>query len=198
MMVLSMLIFGGPTLHYFAVALTIGILFGIYSSIFVAAGIAMWLGVKREDLVKATAKDHDPERSQRRGGGVESSRPPAPHDASPNPMATSAAPSSLAAQARRLYTEELVKGLAHLVQVAMDGARSLLDKPCEHPCWMRRRDLMQELQKGAQAWHRGMVNGLRHALVYGVSASRPGDLPPPGSAVAGCRWSTTTPSSSRS
>ena len=60
MMVLSMLIFGGPTLHYFAVALTIGILFGIYSSIFVAAGIAMWLGVKREDLVKATAKEHDP------------------------------------------------------------------------------------------------------------------------------------------
>ena len=59
MMVLSMLIFGGPTLHYFGVALTIGILFGIYSSIFVAAGIAMWLGVKREDLVKAN-KDHDP------------------------------------------------------------------------------------------------------------------------------------------
>ncbi len=60
MMVLSMLIFGGPTLHYFAVALTIGILFGIYSSIFVAAGIAMWLGVKREDLVKAGAKESDP------------------------------------------------------------------------------------------------------------------------------------------
>jgi preprotein translocase subunit SecF len=58
-MVLSMLIFGGPTLHYFAVALTIGILFGIYSSIFVAAGIAMWLGVKRDDLVK-TNKEHDP------------------------------------------------------------------------------------------------------------------------------------------
>ena len=59
-MVLSMLIFGGPTLHYFAVALTIGILFGIYSSIFVAAGIVMWLGVKREDLVKSGAKDIDP------------------------------------------------------------------------------------------------------------------------------------------
>jgi preprotein translocase subunit SecF len=60
MMVLSMLVFGGPTLHYFAVALTIGILFGIYSSVFVAAGIAMWLGVKREDLVKAGSKDIDP------------------------------------------------------------------------------------------------------------------------------------------
>jgi preprotein translocase subunit SecF len=61
MMVLSMLIFGGPTLHYFAIALTIGILFGIYSSVFVAAAIAMWLGVKREDLVKGgPAKDVDP------------------------------------------------------------------------------------------------------------------------------------------
>jgi len=52
MMVLSMLFFGGQTLHYFAIALTIGILFGIYSSVFVAAAIAMWLGVKREDLIK--------------------------------------------------------------------------------------------------------------------------------------------------
>jgi preprotein translocase subunit SecF len=56
MMVLSMLFFGGQTLHYFALALTIGILFGIYSSVFVAAAIAMWLGIKREDLVKAASK----------------------------------------------------------------------------------------------------------------------------------------------
>ena len=61
MMVLSMLIFGGPTLHGFAIALTIGILFGIYSSVFVAAAIAMWLGVKREDLVKAAPKETDPD-----------------------------------------------------------------------------------------------------------------------------------------
>jgi preprotein translocase subunit SecF len=59
-MVLSMLLFGGPTLFYFALALTIGILFGIYSSVFVAAAIAMWLGVKREDLVRAGPKDLDP------------------------------------------------------------------------------------------------------------------------------------------
>ena len=62
MMVLSMLIFGGPTLHGFAIALTIGILFGIYSSVFVAAAIAMWLGVKREDLVKAgPVRELDPD-----------------------------------------------------------------------------------------------------------------------------------------
>ena len=58
-MVLSMLLFGGETLHYFAVALTIGILFGIYSSVFVAAAIAMWLGIKREDLVKGGRKEGD-------------------------------------------------------------------------------------------------------------------------------------------
>ena len=61
LMVLSMLLFGGATLHYFALALTIGILFGIYSSVFVAAAIAMWLGIKREDLIKGVAKkDLDP------------------------------------------------------------------------------------------------------------------------------------------
>jgi preprotein translocase subunit SecF len=61
MMVLSMLIFGGPTLHYFAVALTIGICFGIYSSVFVAAAIAMWLGVTREDMIKAGPREGDPD-----------------------------------------------------------------------------------------------------------------------------------------
>ena len=58
-MVLSMLLFGGQTLFYFALALTIGILFGIYSSVFVAAAIAMWLGIKREDLIKAAPTKTD-------------------------------------------------------------------------------------------------------------------------------------------
>ena len=61
MMVVSMYIFGGPTLHYFSLALMIGILFGIYSSVFVAAAIAMWLGVKREDLVRSGPKETDPD-----------------------------------------------------------------------------------------------------------------------------------------
>ena len=56
LMVISMLLFGGETLHYFALALTIGILFGIYSSVFVAAAIAMWLGIQREDLIKGPVK----------------------------------------------------------------------------------------------------------------------------------------------
>jgi preprotein translocase subunit SecF len=64
LMVLSMLFFGGATLFYFALALTIGILFGIYSSVFVAAALAMWLGVKREDLIKPVKKKENT-------GGVE-------------------------------------------------------------------------------------------------------------------------------
>ncbi len=60
-MVLSMLLFGGPTLFYFALALTIGILFGIYSSIFVAAAVAMWLGIKREDLIKPDKREGNPD-----------------------------------------------------------------------------------------------------------------------------------------
>ena len=50
MMVLAMFFFGGPTLHYFALALTIGIVFGIYSSIFVAAGLSLWVGVSKKDF----------------------------------------------------------------------------------------------------------------------------------------------------
>jgi len=63
LMVLSMLLFGGATLHYFALALTIGICFGIYSSVFVAAAIAMWLGIRRDDLIKHTGTkvEGDPE-----------------------------------------------------------------------------------------------------------------------------------------
>ena len=55
-MVLSMMIFGGETLFYFSLALTIGILFGIYSSVLVASPIVMWLGVSRDDLAKGERK----------------------------------------------------------------------------------------------------------------------------------------------
>jgi len=56
--VLSMLLFGGATLHYFALALTVGILFGIYSSVLVAAPLVMWLGVSRQDvLVQVVQKE---------------------------------------------------------------------------------------------------------------------------------------------
>jgi preprotein translocase subunit SecF len=63
MMVVTMLIFGGPALYYFALALTIGILFGIYSSVLVASPLVMWLGVDRAQFIKAPKKtgrdEHD-------------------------------------------------------------------------------------------------------------------------------------------
>ena len=59
LMVLSILIFGGETLHYFALAFTIGILFGIYSSIFVAIPLVLWLGISREDLIKPEVKKEE-------------------------------------------------------------------------------------------------------------------------------------------
>jgi len=55
-MVLSMLIFGGETLYYFALALTIGICFGIYSSVLVASPLVMWLGVSREQFIAKQKK----------------------------------------------------------------------------------------------------------------------------------------------
>ena len=60
LMVLSILFFGGETLHYFALALTIGFLFGIYSSVLVMAPLVMWMGVSREDLVKPDRKTGGP------------------------------------------------------------------------------------------------------------------------------------------
>ena len=56
-MVTTMLVFGGPALHYFALALTIGILFGIYSSVLVASPLVMWLGVDRSQFVRPTKKE---------------------------------------------------------------------------------------------------------------------------------------------
>ena len=57
MMVTTMLLFGGPALHYFALALTIGICFGIYSSVLVASPLLMWLGAKREQFVRPARKE---------------------------------------------------------------------------------------------------------------------------------------------
>ena len=60
MMVLSIFFFGGASLHNFALALTIGICFGIYSSVLVAAPLAKYLGASREDFVKPERKTVEP------------------------------------------------------------------------------------------------------------------------------------------
>jgi len=58
-MALTMLIFGGPALYYFALALTIGILFGIYSSVFVASPLLIWLRVSRAQFARARKEQRD-------------------------------------------------------------------------------------------------------------------------------------------
>jgi len=89
-------------------------------------------------------------------------------------MPPTVSPDALAGQARRRYVEELVKGLVHVVQASIDGARILFDKPCEHAVFMRRRELVQTLGNNAQTWHRGIVGGLRQAI--GQSATRGSEL----------------------
>ena len=85
--------------------------------------------------------------------------------------------SALAGQVRRLYTEELVKGLAGIVNAVELTAREQRDKPADYATALRRRETLDALHKGGPAWHQAMVGALRNAMLYGVSASRPGDLP---------------------
>ncbi len=92
-------------------------------------------------------------------------------------MAHSADHVAIADQARRIYAEQLVKGLPAMVNSLAETARLLLDKPSEHARFMRRRELLDELKKGAAVWHKTMVNSLRSALLGSVSAARAGDLP---------------------
>jgi len=92
-------------------------------------------------------------------------------------MAPLADHAKLASQARRLYIEQLLKGLPAVVTAVTAGVRSLLDKPAEYATAQRRRDLVQNLMKQSGNWHGSMASGLRHVLQHGVTASMPGDAP---------------------
>jgi len=92
-------------------------------------------------------------------------------------MATAAEFAQIAAQARRLYIEQLLKGLPALVSHVATGARELLNKPAEYGVGQRRRDLVHGLMKLAGGWHNAMAVGLRQLLQHGVAASQVGDLP---------------------
>ena len=96
-------------------------------------------------------------------------------------MVTGAAFQPLAGQARRLYTEEVVRGLPAVVQRVCEVANASMDKPAEPAVALRRRELAQALLKAAATWHRQIVTGLREALNQGVSASRIGEGVPPAS-----------------
>jgi preprotein translocase subunit SecF len=69
-MATTMLLFGGPALHYFALALTIGILFGIYSSVLVASPLVMWLGARREQFIVAGKRKASGPRDEQEGAVV--------------------------------------------------------------------------------------------------------------------------------
>ena len=94
-------------------------------------------------------------------------------------MAT-ADPDQIAVQARRLYIEQLLKGLPGVVSHVASGARELLNKPAEYLVAQRRRDLVQGLTKLAGGWHGALAVGLRHVLQHGAAASQAGDLPASG------------------
>lgn len=84
-------------------------------------------------------------------------------------MANRANASALAEQARRLYAEELVKGMPDLIRHLVDNARHALDRPADYQTAQRRRDLMQGLQKSARSWLAGMNDGLRQVLHQGAA-----------------------------
>ena len=95
-------------------------------------------------------------------------------------MATAANSAALAAQARRLYTETLLKSLPAAVKAVDDAARVLLSQPAEGSVQFKRRELVDTLKAGAGSWQTGIVTAMRNAMLAGgLSASRPGDLPRP-------------------
>ena len=94
-------------------------------------------------------------------------------------MAISAASLTVSAQARRIYTEELVEGLVEVQRSVAAAARELQSKPTEHATAQRRRDVADEVQRLVGAWQQAAVNALRKALNEGLAAVRPGDLPRP-------------------
>ena len=93
-------------------------------------------------------------------------------------MAKAADSAQIAQQARRLYIDELLKGLHATVQQVSARARELLDKPAEYLTAQRRRDLAQGLMKQSNAWRQAVGGGLRHLLAHGSTAVLPSELPP--------------------
>lgn len=100
-------------------------------------------------------------------------------------MATPANSSSLAAQARRVYIDRVIDALPALVKAVGEGARTMLAQPAESEVAIRRRDTVQDYQRLSGGWLMGMVQTLRNAAVYGVSATKPNDLPSTGGRSSG-------------
>ncbi len=100
-------------------------------------------------------------------------------------MARPAAPNPLAGLARRMYIDELVKGLPQVVAHVQNEARKLLDRPAEYLTGQRRRDLVQGLRKYAPQWQAQVVAGLHHVLQHGATAAMPTEGTSPSGPVGG-------------
>ncbi len=182
-MVLSMFFFGGPSLHYFALALTIGILFGIYSSVFVAAAIAMWLGVKREDLVKTSArKEGDPNdpNSGRRGLSTDRLRHATHIRAGAaqlisrvygHPPSSTPADRRLAQQARQRFVDSLCDGLPALDKKLYEFLTDLMAQTATQRDMQLRRDAWMNYQAHRKAWVEDVARAWREGLLPQQSAS---------------------------
>jgi hypothetical protein len=92
-------------------------------------------------------------------------------------MATRDGNQNLAAEARRLYTEQLAQGLPAVAQALGAAARSLLDKPAEYALLRKRRDMAETLLREADHWQWAVVDGLRSALLHGVTTTRASKMP---------------------
>ncbi len=95
-------------------------------------------------------------------------------------MASAAESAQIAGQARLLYLDQLLKGLPGLVSRVSNAARELQDKPAVYAVAQVRRDLVQNLMKGAGAWHAEMAANLRQVIQNGGTKAMPVDLPPMG------------------
>ena len=163
-----------PDAALLRLALTIGILFGIYSSVFVAAAIAMWLGVKREDLVKAgrarpaTRTIRTPAPWYRVPDRLE---PTAPPDRTGTVMATPSDRHALAAQARRFYVEALLARMPAAVHATVAGARQLIGQIADPVAQYKQRDTVPDLERAAPGWLSGMTRSLQAALASGNVAA---------------------------
>lgn len=86
-------------------------------------------------------------------------------------MATSAASSTLATQARRLYTEELIKGLVAVQRVLLAATQELRDKPADPSVALRRRDALDTAIRQLPAWTQGAAHGLHRASAGAAAAA---------------------------
>jgi hypothetical protein len=96
-------------------------------------------------------------------------------------MATSAASLNLAANARRLYVEELIKGLVAVQRLINGAAEEARTKPGSDPSQaQKRREGLDDVLRRLPAWTQHAAHAIHQAAHAGASATRRSDLPPPG------------------